>query len=164
MNMAKSPLLLILLLTCTCNGTQSVHDNAVQTVDQLVNNPSKYASRIIDVRGEIVMDYHGPTLCDSSGTPCFFITLPKSVLSKPNFELDRDHLYEEYERLSSEIGLVQKKLGKAKLMVTLRGRFDSYVLSPEGREVIVQNPRKGSPTRCRFVLQRVLKLDVQKLK
>jgi hypothetical protein len=163
MNMLKSLLLLTVLSVCACNGPRSAQDNVVLTVDHLINESSKHASRIVDVRGEIVMDYHGPTLCDENGTPCFFVILPENIVPVPDFELQKDHLYEEYERLSSEIGLVQKKLGKAKLLVTLRGRFDNYVLLPSGRTVIVQNPKEETPARCRFVLQRVLKIDVRNL-
>jgi len=161
--MMKPAVLLIVLLTWACSGQRAVQDNAVLTVDQLINDSSRYASRIVDVRGEIVMDYHGPTLCDENGTPCFFVVLPENLNPKPDFEIQKDHLYGEYERLSSKIGLVQKKLGKAKLLVTLRGRFDNYILLSNGKEVIVQNAKEESAVRRRFVLQRVLKLDVQNL-
>jgi hypothetical protein len=163
MNMMKSLIPLIVLLICACNGPRSIQNDKVLTVEQLIDERYKYASRILDVRGEIVMDYHGPALCDESGTPCFFVIPSENIVPKPDFELHKDHLYEEYRQLSIKIGLVQKKLGKAKLLVTLRGRFDNYILLPNGEEVVVKNPKKESAVRCRFVLQRVLKLDVQKL-
>jgi len=161
--MLKLPLILIFLSISSSadQAASTTQGNIVMTVDHLINNASKYASKIVDVRGEIIMDYHGRTLCDAKGAPCLFVILPEDVVPKPDFELEKDHMYEEYERLSSEIGLVQKKLGKAELFATLRGRFDIFTLLPNGKEVIAQNAKKGSLVRCRFVLQKVLKIDVR---
>jgi hypothetical protein len=163
MKMFRPYLILVICSLSACNGQKPAQDNTVLTVSDLISRPAKYASRILDVRGEIIMDYHGPTLCDESGTPCFFVILPENVFPRPDFDLEKDHTYEEYERLSIEIGSVQRTLGKAKLFATLRGRFDQYNLLPNGKEAIVQNPQKGSLVRCRFVLERVLNLDVRKL-
>jgi hypothetical protein len=160
-----SPLLAALVLI-TCQGAcqPSAQDDLVLTVDQLKSS-FKYSSKIVDVSGEIIMDYHGPTLCNQHGTQCFFIVQPTNVDPKPNFELKKDHMYDEYERLAIEVGLVQRKLGKSKLLATLRGRYDDYILLPNGEEVIVQKREKGNQeqVRCRFVLQKVLKLEVQNL-
>jgi hypothetical protein len=119
---------------------------------------------MVDVRGEVVMDYHGRTLCDQKGTPCFFVVLPEDIAPKPDFKLEKDRQYEEYERLSIEIGSVQRSLGKAKLFATLRGRFDVLDLLSNGSKVIAQHPKKGSLVEVRFVLRKVLKLDIQNLK
>jgi len=163
MNKFRFLIVLFTLAVSACKADKSVETNPVLTVDHLINSSSNYASKIVTVRGEIVMDYHGPTLCDESGSPCFFVVLPERVFPNPEFVLDKDHAYEEYLRLSLEIGSIQRTLGKAQLFATLRGRFDNYDLLPNGKEVIVQNPPKGSLVRRRFVLQKVVKLDVRRL-
>ncbi len=104
------------------------------------------------------MDYHGPTLVDLKEKCGFFVFLPENIDPKPDFELVKDKMYEDYERLSLEIGLVQKQLGKAKLVATLRGRYD---LLQKRIEELAKHPWLASPVRHRFVLQRVLKLEVQ---
>jgi hypothetical protein len=149
----------ISLSICACTGPKPKQSNIVLTVDQLVESVGKYASEIVDVRGEVILDYHGTTLCDLKGTSGFLIFLPEYIEPKPDFELVKDKMYEDFERLSIEIGSVQKQLGKAKLLATLRGRYD---IIQDKIEVIVQNPTFGYSRRHRFVLQRVLNLEVQR--
>jgi|WetSurMetagenome_2_1015567.scaffolds.fasta_scaffold276935_2 hypothetical protein len=153
---------LILLVMSGCNSQKSSQGDVVLGVDQLIQDSSKYASKIVAVHGEIKMDYHGPVLCDENGTPCFFVVPPENLSPKPDFELSKDHMYEEYKRLYIDIASVQRALDKAKLFSTLRGRFENYILS-NGKETIVQNPKDRSSVKCRFVLQRVLELDIRSM-
>ncbi len=115
------------------------------TVGDLINNPSKYASKIVVVRGELIPDYHGKALCDKKVRPCVYITnTPDSIYPKPNFEVEKDSLYWDYERL------VMEQLGgrNTELILTLRGRFDI--------------PPKGSNSLKELVLQKVIALEVRK--
>jgi hypothetical protein len=131
------------------------------TVDQLIDESPKYASKIVDVRGEIAMEYHGPVLENANGTLGVFVVLPDNIDIEIGFELQQDYLYEEYKRLYNEIGLFQKKLGEARLFATLRGK---YILLSNDQEIIRPNHNNGSLVRKRFVLQRVLELDIQSAK
>ena len=135
------------------------------TVDDLLNHGATYKSKTVDVRGEIIMDYHGPVLCNAKEEG-FFIVLPVAVFPKPVFRLEADYNYGEYRRLCIEIGSVQRTLGKAKLFATLRGRYDLYTVTSQvnGKEVFDYNPPMGTLARHRLVLQRVLNLEVQKLR
>jgi hypothetical protein len=143
----------LLVMSCALRETVPI------SVDELIDNTAKYASKIVDVQGEIIMDYHGPILCDPKENGVF-VRLPDSIFPTPDFKLEKDHLFDEYERLSIEIGLVQKRLGKAKLFATLRGRYELFESLPNGKEVTIQDP-KGSLVQHRFVLQRILELHVQ---
>jgi hypothetical protein len=162
MNLIKSIPLFAIIVISSCTNPRLTQDNGTITVNYLIDNSFKYASRMVNVRGEIVMDVHGPALSNGNGTAGFFVVLPESIYPKPSFELQKDFMYEEYYRLSIEIGDVQKRLGKAKLFGTLRGRFDAYIELPDGEEVIVRNPEKSTSARYRFVLQRVNELDIQR--
>jgi len=151
---------------CSCNFGNTSKNSIVLTVDQLRSN-REYASQIVDVWGEVIEDYHGTTLCNPKGDSGFFIVLPGS---EEDFKLEEDYLYEKYKNLSIEIGLVQKKLGNARLFATLRGQLEYYTYSDDGEEIIVINPNKSpfddiddedfSP-RVRFLLQKVLELDIR---
>jgi hypothetical protein len=160
--MIRAAIRLILISAALGQTACGIQSKAVITMDDFFDDPSKYAFKIVDVRGEIQMDYHGPVLCDAQGNG-FFIKEPDSISPKPDFGLEKDHLYDEYERLSMEVGSVQGTLGKAKLLVTLRGRFEFFQLLPDGIVVIPPHPENGPLIRKRFVLQRVLRLDVQSL-
>ena len=150
---------LVLLFMCSCNfskaDSSSVNQDSIALpVDQVRDNP-EYISKILDMRGEIVVEYHGTKLCSPEGTHCFFID--------PVSELEKDYLYEIYDKLSGEIGLVQKKLGKAKLFATLRGRPEYYIYSEDGEEEIIKNFEEDDERliRVRFVLHKVLELDIR---
>jgi hypothetical protein len=160
MNILKSFWILLLFSMITCVDQQS---ERIVTVDYLLDNASKYASKVVDVRGEVVMEYHGPTICDQKGTPCLFIILPTDANGLSEVKLQKNDMFDKYKRLSLEIGLVQKQLGKAKLLATLRGRFDRYVVLPNGDETIIQKSNENDLVRCRFVLQKVLTLDIHNL-
>jgi hypothetical protein len=148
----------IALLICACTDQRPAQLNVVLTVDQLVDSAGKYASKIVDVRGEVIMDYHGPTLVDLEGKCGFFIFLPENIDPKPGFELVKDKMYEEYERLSYKPGGSLRQPEDGKLIATIRGRYD---LLQERIEDLAKHPWLASPVRHRFVLHRVLKLEVQ---
>jgi len=56
-------------------------------------------------------------------------------------------------------------MGKAKLFATLRGRYDMYTVTllANGKELFDYNPPIGTLARHRFVLQKVLNLEIQKI-
>lgn len=163
MGMIRAVIPLVLLSAAALGQAACATQNkAVITMDSFFDVPSKYAFKIVDVRGEVMMDYHGRVLCDQRGNG-FFITKPEDVFPKPDFKLEKDHLFDEYERQSIEVGDVQRTLGKAKLLVTLRGRFEFYQLLPDGKVVIPPHPENGPLIRKRFVLQRVLDLHVESM-
>ena len=140
-------------------------DNPVITMDELRSDLSKYESKMVDVTGEVIVEYHGTALCDESEYHCLFIILPEYVSPQPSFKLRKDRVYGEFDELSREIGLVQRSLGKAKLMATLRGQVYYYIPAEnvDEEDVFVERPPDISWVQTRFVLQRVLKLDVQAL-
>jgi hypothetical protein len=164
MKILKCILLVILAFTCSCTRRKPTSDSVILDLDQLINHSSKYATQLVDVSGEISMDYHGPLICSDKGSPCLFIVLPENVVPKPDFELMKDNMYEKYEKLSIEIGIIQKQLGNSRLMATLRGKLFLFAQLPDGKEVLYQSPKMKAPILRRFVLQRVLKLDIQRIK
>ena len=91
--------------------------------------------------------------------------MPEYVSPKPSFKLHKDRFYYEFDDLSGKIGLVQRSLGKAKLMATLRGQVYYYIPAEnvDEEDLFVEHPPDRSWFQSRFVLQRVLKLDVQEL-
>jgi hypothetical protein len=141
---------------CTTQGKSAI------TIDDVFNDPSKYAFKIVDVRGEIQMDYHGPVLCDAQGNG-FFIKNPDEVSPKPGFELKRDYRFDEYERLSIEVGSIQRTLEKARLLATLRGRFEYFQMLSDGKVIMPLHPKYGSLTHKRFVLKRVIELHTESM-
>ena len=163
MGILKVLMIMMFVAMSGCGIHKTPPANNVLSVDQLVRDSTKYVSKIVDVKGEIKMDYHGPVLCDEKGTPCFYVVRPENVASKADFALVQDPMYEEYERLYINIASIQRTLGKAMLLGTFRGRFDNYILMSNGKETIVQNPGDRSSVRCRFVLQRVLELNIRSM-
>ncbi len=109
------------------------------------------------------MDYHGPTLCDETGSSGIFVIPPERITPKPDFELVRDSMYEKYEHLAIEIGSVQRTLGKAKLVGTLRGKYYLVTGSLHGQVTVYQKPDPLIQPQHRFVLQKVLNLQIQKI-
>jgi hypothetical protein len=155
----------VVLLHCGCRSTEVSSDGHVITVGELVSNQQMYASKFVDVRGEIVMDYHGPTLCDESGSPGFFVILPGRVDPAPDFELVEDSMYEKYKDLAIKCW-IEKQEGKSKLIATLRGKYYLVNGSLHGAVTIYQTPDPTMipPLQHRFVLQKVLDLKVQQVK
>jgi hypothetical protein len=154
------------ILHCACHKTEFPLAGHVITVEELVTNHSKYATEFVDVRGELILEFHGNVLQDESECCGFFVIPPEAVTPEPDFKLVRDSMYQRYEKLMIEVGSVQRRLGKAKLIGTLRGKY--YLGSSEstgGALVIPQlpDPLARRPMQHRFVLHRVIKLDVQKL-
>ena len=150
---------LALFFMCSCNVSTADsgkvnQGSIVLSVDQVRGNP-EYISKIVDIRGEVIVEYHGTALCGQEETLCFFID--------PVSELEEDYLYEIYDKLAGEIGLVQKKLGKAKLFATLRGRPEYYIYSDDGEEEIIKSFEEDDDRliRVRFVLHKVLELDIR---
>jgi hypothetical protein len=135
-------------------------------VDTVISHADQYASQMIVVRGEAVDDYHGPILEDLKTHKGFFIYKPDHIDPEPDFKLERDNTYLEYERLRIEIGNRYTRLEKARLIATLRGRYDLFILEPDGKVTIIRHPKKDEErlVRHRFVLQEVIKLEIQKLK
>lgn len=155
-------LILALFSTYSCNVSKAYENNIFLTVDQVRDNP-EYASQIIDMRGEVITEYHGAKLCGQEETPCFFVVLPIKGDPEQGFELEEDYLYEKYEDLSGEIGLVQKRLGTAKLFATLRGMPEYYIYTDDEEELIIKDFKDADDRliRVRFVLQKVLELDIR---
>jgi hypothetical protein len=137
-------------------------DRHVITLEELVTNHSKYATQFVDVRGEIVWDYHGLTLCDEDGKLGVFVIPPERVNPKPDFELIRDSMFYKYEDLAIKIGSVQKTLGKAKLIGILRGKYCFVTGDLHGTVDIYKITDPIAARQHRFVLQKVLDLQVQK--
>ena len=158
MNMKKT---LMVVILCVFMPGAMCKDNPIITMDELRDNLSKYESKLIDVTGEVIVEYHGPALRDEDKSFYLFIMSPEYVSPKPRFKLREDRLYDEFEDLSREVGLVQRSLGKAKLMATLRGQI--YYFAKESGNEMVEHPPDISWIQTRFVLQRVMKLDVQAL-
>jgi hypothetical protein len=152
-----------LFLCCACKMFGVSPAGPVITVEELVTNHSKYATQFVDVRGEIVWDFHGPTLCDLNGSFGVFVIPPENINPKPDFELARDSMFQKYERLAMEIGSVQRTLGKAKLFGTLRGKYYLVTGSLHGTVDIYQKPDPLTQPQHRFVLQKVLDLQVQNI-
>lgn len=73
----------------------------------------------------------------------------------------RDEMFQKYEKLAIEIGSVQKTLGKARLIGTLRGKYYLVTGSLHGIVDIYQKTDPLTQPQHRFVLQRVLDLQVQ---
>jgi len=157
-------ILMIVILWAFTPGAMC-KDNPVITMDELRSDLSKYESKLVDVTGEVILKNQGTDLCGENEYHCLFICLPEYVNPKPSFKLRKDRLYEEFDDLSGKIGLVQRSLGKAKLMATLRGQVYYYIPAEtvEEEDVFFEHPPDRSWIQPRFVLQRVLKLDVQKL-
>ena len=153
---------LTLFFMYSCNVSNAYQNSLFLTVDQVRDNP-EYASQIVDMRGEVIVEYHGAMLCGHEGTPCFFVVLPIKGDPEQGFELEEDYLYKKYEDLSIEIGLVQKKLGTAKLFATLKGMPEYYTYSDDEEEVIIKDFKEEDDRliRVRFVLQKVLELDIR---
>jgi hypothetical protein len=159
----SSFLFFFLFLCCACKTSGVFPARHVITVEELVTNHSKYATQFVDVRGEIVWDYHGPTLCEPNGSFGIFVIPPESINPKPDFELIRDSLFQQYESLAMEIGSLQRTLGKAKLFGTFRGKYYLVTGSLHGTVDVYQKPDPLTQPQHRFVLHKVLDLQVQKV-
>jgi len=171
----KQLLFLVLIFVSSCNTSKVSQYSTVFSVDQLFEN-SEHVLQIADVRGEIFNEYHGVRLCNPEGSLCIPVAshenvyLPDDSL-KPNFELEEDYLYKMYKDLSIKIGDVQRRLGNARLFATLRGRFERYTYSDDGKEVLIDPKMVFDPVEdfefitrirgIRFVLQKVLELDIR---
>jgi len=57
----------------------------VLSVDQLLDDASGYSSQTVDIRGEMVREYHGTALCDESGTDGAFCISAGRSLSEAGF-------------------------------------------------------------------------------
>ena len=75
----------------------------------------------------------------------------------------RDAMFHKYEKLAMEIGSVQRTLGKAKLLGTLRGKYYLVTGALQGTVDIYQKPDLITQPQHRFVLQKVLDLQVQNI-
>jgi hypothetical protein len=151
--------LLFLCYACEFSGVSPT--GHIITVEELVTNDSKYATKFVDVRGETVLDYHGPVLQEEDGSLGVFVVSPERVNPKPDFELVRDSMFQKYENLVIEIGSVQKTLGKATLIGTLRGKYYLVTGDLHGIVDVYQKPDPLVQPQHRFVLQKVLNLEVQ---
>ena len=73
-------MLSVALATCTCGGWRGGRSDGVLSVDQLLDDASGYSSQTVDIRGEMVREYHGTALCDESGTDgAFYISAGRSL-------------------------------------------------------------------------------------
>lgn len=156
-----SCLISLVLFHCACQNSGGSSNHQVITLEELVSNHSKYATQFVDVRGEIVSDYHGPALCSENERLRVFVISPERINPKPDFELMRDDMFQKYEKLAIEIGSIQKALGKEKLIGTLRGKYYLVTGSLHGMVDIYQKPDPFIQPQHRFVLQRILDLQVQ---
>jgi len=149
-----------LALSLALPSVASGAEPAKVTVCQLVEKPERFAQKMVSVRGEIVQEHHGLGICSEDCRGCIQIVEPEDVSPKPEFELERDSLYEEFDRLSMDVGLVQRLLGKATLQATLVGRFDSIYEMRNGKRVRVAEGLGRRRVPRRLVLQRVTDLVV----
>jgi len=156
--------ILIIALTCFYGCSKKNEEIPLLTMEELSNDLSQYETKTVDVYGEIIDNYHGAVICDESEELCLRIR----VDAVPNYKLHKDHLYYEFIELSKEIGGLQKHLGKAKLMATLRGQVYYYTIQESGENLLLPHPPPARPPDlplyliC-FVLKQVLDLDVQTL-
>ena len=83
-------LVMTLFFTYSCNASKA-YENNILTVDQVRDKP-EYASQIVDVRGEVIYEYHGRALCSPNGESGFFVVLPIKGDPEQGFELEEDYL------------------------------------------------------------------------
>jgi hypothetical protein len=152
--------ILLILTIGSWNCQRSERNNSVFSVEGLKKS-DQYCSKIVDVSGIIIKEYHGLRLCDKNETPCIFVWEPEA---DDKLELEKDRMYDEYKRLAVEVGLDPERLRKEKLFVTLRGRYEEFILSPNGDAIILTESKHENDVRCRFILQKVLKLDVRTIR
>jgi hypothetical protein len=132
------------------------------TVCQLIKKPERFAGQMVSVRGYILLEYHGMAICSEECVGCIRVVEPQDVSPKPEFDLERDSAYEEFDRLSVDVGLVKRLLGEATLRVTLVGRFDSIYEMRNGKRVRVAEGLGLRRVPRRLVLQKVTDVVVCK--
>ena len=156
----KNIIILIIVLTCFCGCSETKEEIPLITVEQLLYNLSKYETKTVDVYGEIIDGYHGAVICDENEESCLGI-----LINVPDYKLRKDDLYYEYRELSRYIGGVQKQIGKAKLMATLRGQVYYYTYTDGGILMLPHPPPAHPPDLpvflISFALQQVLELDIR---
>jgi hypothetical protein len=135
-DMLKSLVLLLACLIAPQTFLIAQH-SPVLMVDTVISHADKYASQMVIVRGEVVQSYHGSILEDLKTHKGFFIYEPDYIDPEPDFKLERDNTYLEYERLRIEIGNRYTRTEKVKLIATLRGRYDLFISEPDGKATIV---------------------------
>ena len=160
----KINIIIIIVLSLSYGCSKTKKEIPLITIEQLLNNLSEYEAKTVDVYGEIIVRYHGTVICDESEASCLRIFI--DVV--PDHKLQKDHLYDEFRELSGKIGHVQKQLGKAKLMATLRGQVYYYTMLESGEDRMLAHPPPARPPDLplfllSFVLQQVIDLDVQTL-
>ena len=158
----KNIIILITVLTCFCGCSKTKEEIPLITTEQLLSNLSRYETKTVDVYGEVILRYHGAVICDENEESCLGI-----LINVPDYKLRKDDLYYEYRELSRYIGGVQKQIGKAKLMATLRGQVYYYTYADNGILMLPHPPPAHPPDLpvflISFALQQVLDLDVQTL-
>ncbi len=99
-----------------------------------------------------------------AGRMGLFIFLPEEVCPKPDSELQQDVLYEEYcLACLPRLVRLQGCLGRRNSSALSGEGVILYVLSPDGEGVMARDPKDEPVVRHRFVLQRVLGLEIQSL-
>jgi hypothetical protein len=125
----------ISLLGVLCAQQSSDSEPVKTTLCELYQNPEQYQGRIVSVRGTIAG--YRETLVDSPASsaqpPCsaymtILLDVTENVSPKPNFELEKDAVYGEYEDAQAK-GL--------RIEVTLEGRFDPVFTWKERKRIRV---------------------------
>jgi hypothetical protein len=147
----------------SCKSQRNVLDKGIFTVNQLFDNRFQYASMILDVRGELIDDYHGKMLCGENEEHCFLIYPPEAVPNQ-EFKTVKDSLYQKFVDLDIPMDRESRKRDEGKIFATLRGRFETYTLTKNWKPIVIRNAKPGDITYCRFVLKRVLALDIRTIK
>ena len=138
-------------------GVGSAAEPAKVTVCQLVEKPERVAGEMVSARGYILQEYHGTAICSEDCRGCIRIVEPQDVSPKPEFDLERDSAYEEFDRLAIELGLFE-----GALRATLVGRFDSIYEMRNGKRVRVAEGLGLRRVPRRLVLQKVTDVVVCK--